>query len=102
MRLWSTNGHQSGKHLHDVPMGTEEYRMVNAAFKAGFLRIQVFTFAAEAHRGMKLHHCASCMLLAVAQVSARRCPWSSRPQRDCVVARRLVGCRVLANPVLEV
>eukprot|EP00439_Symbiodinium_sp_Y106_P072218 s750_g13.t1 len=34
MRLWSTNGHQSGKHLHDVPMGTEEYRMVNAAFKA--------------------------------------------------------------------
>ncbi|CAE7228083.1 PARP10, partial [Symbiodinium necroappetens] len=33
MRLWSTNGHQSGKHLHDVPMGTEEYRMVNAAFK---------------------------------------------------------------------
>ncbi|CAK9038917.1 unnamed protein product [Durusdinium trenchii] len=32
MRLWSTNGH--GQHLFDVHPGTEEYRMVTAAFKA--------------------------------------------------------------------
>ena len=32
MRLWSTNGH--GQHLFDVHPGTEEYRMVNACFKA--------------------------------------------------------------------
>ncbi|CAJ1409614.1 unnamed protein product [Effrenium voratum] len=33
-RLWSTNGYSSSGHLFDVQPGTEEFRMVNAAFKA--------------------------------------------------------------------